>query len=860
VLRLLFRTAMPVGSPKGTARVPFTFAAFPRDGRDCRGVVLSAAMMHTPAWIRETSPPYGAPPAPSPAEVARELVDAWHALSRAESAVALGEGDTLRLVADQRLHLRLGFSSFHDFSVDAAEMPASTAKRRVALSRLASECPPLRDALLDGTVSPCQALALRPIVTAESASWWIAVAARSTVTELRAAVRQALTVEEVSSPESAPDQSPSPAATGSTTSSSASDSFDHEPEGKRVSIVAPIAARLAFEQGLEAARKVLGYDAPRHVCVAAMLAEVAGDGLTGESTASADRDSSALTGPQSASQATSSHDASLSGRSPDSGPVSSRDSVMKAVPGYMRASLKQARRTIEHAYEQLDSFRELLEEAPTEADAADPASLVERLEEIRALSAPIHVLSLRVLLHLEDVSAARYLGVRTQDALAETHLRLSPRTFRQLMAEAWQMKRRPELETAYLSGRVGVSRLRLLGSIESRRLKTFLARARRITLRQLKRELRFHEKLVVLRDQLQRERSAQERFAERHEDVARGARPDPNHDCKDRPPVLVLSDFDLDPLSGQDLDVKLACILLQHGHLAQELEQNLTRPALCTADETASLIAKAKTLASPSGREYGQRGLNLNDELDGSGRCARDGAGRRARSEGDARASREGGCAGGAAYDHIAGDEFEIYQRDPAANPALMRLLETLVDLALLSVCDDSVLVGSQVYPRGRQSLNLEGDFCRISFWAPDPVIEDLNHFLDNIRQRVGPLPAWAALMLLVRDATDVWKQVDRKKKPQFWRIFERDDYLCQTPACSKRADLHGHHIRFRAHGGSDDPSNLVSACYGHHQQGVHDGHLRCTGDANRILRWVLGPRAKRGGPFRVYYGDLRVI
>ena len=67
-------------------------------------------------WVRETSPPYGAPPACSPLEVAQELLAAWHALARAESAVTLAEGDTLRLVSDQRLHLRLGFSTFHDFA------------------------------------------------------------------------------------------------------------------------------------------------------------------------------------------------------------------------------------------------------------------------------------------------------------------------------------------------------------------------------------------------------------------------------------------------------------------------------------------------------------------------------------------------------------------------------------------------------------------------------------------------------------------------------------------------------------------------------------------------------------------------
>jgi hypothetical protein len=156
--------------------------------------------------------------------------------------------------------------------------------------------------------------------------------------------------------------------------------------------------------------------------------------------------------------------------------------------------------------------------------------------------------------------------------------------------------------------------------------------------------------------------------------------------------------------------------------------------------------------------------------------------------------------------------------------------------------------------------LNLEGDFCQISFWAPDPVIEDLNHFLHNLRERRGPLPAWASLMILIREAVDVWKQVDRTtKKPQFWRIFERDEYRCQVPGCTRRAELQGHHIIFRSQGGSDDPSNLVAVCYAHHQQGVHDGHLRCAGNANHRLRWVLGPRGKHGSAFRVYQGDLRV-
>jgi hypothetical protein len=338
----------------------------------------------------------------------------------------------------------------------------------------------------------------------------------------------------------------------------------------------------------------------------------------------------------------------------------------------------------------------------------------------------------------------------------------------------------------------------------------------------------------------------------------------------------------------------LACILLQHGHVAHELEKQLTRPGLCTAEEAAALIARARALASRtsmSGRtdmtghpnraddqpgDYadGRAGDRSGDHADQSGEQsgddhANDQSGEQSGDDhangqpGDDDANDQSGEQfGDHAYEQSGdhSDEYEILQRDPAANPALMRRLEVLTDLALLAVCDDSVLVGSEVYPRGRQSLNLDGDFRRISFWAPDAVIEDLNRYLDNLRERTGPLPVWASLMILVRDAVDVWKQVDRKKKkPQFWRVFERDDYRCQIPTCSKRADMHGHHVVFRSHGGSDDPSNVVSACYGHHKQGVHEGHIRCTGNANHGLRWVLGPRAKHGGPFRIYQGDLRI-
>ncbi len=58
--------------------------------------------------------------------------------------------------------------------------------------------------------------------------------------------------------------------------------------------------------------------------------------------------------------------------------------------------------------------------------------------------------------------------------------------------------------------------------------------------------------------------------------------------------------------------------------------------------------------------------------------------------------------------------------------------------------------------------------------------------------------------------------------------------------------NLHAHHIRFRSHGGSDDPSNLVSLCAFHHQRGVHGGTVRCSGRAPHALTFALGLRGER--------------
>lgn len=55
--------------------------------------------------------------------------------------------------------------------------------------------------------------------------------------------------------------------------------------------------------------------------------------------------------------------------------------------------------------------------------------------------------------------------------------------------------------------------------------------------------------------------------------------------------------------------------------------------------------------------------------------------------------------------------------------------------------------------------------------------------------------------------------------------VLHRDGHKCQAgrKGCSNK--LHVHHIKFRSHGGSDRPNNLITLCEKHHYQ-LHEGNL----------------------------------
>ncbi|MDQ7825907.1 MAG: HNH endonuclease signature motif containing protein [Candidatus Eremiobacteraeota bacterium] len=77
-------------------------------------------------------------------------------------------------------------------------------------------------------------------------------------------------------------------------------------------------------------------------------------------------------------------------------------------------------------------------------------------------------------------------------------------------------------------------------------------------------------------------------------------------------------------------------------------------------------------------------------------------------------------------------------------------------------------------------------------------------------------------------------------------RVLARDRYQCQAPGCRCRRNLHGHHIRYRSHGGPTIESNLITLCRAHHLRCLHEGHLVIRGTAPHGLT-IIFPRGGRG-------------
>ncbi|MGH9749192.1 MAG: hypothetical protein ACRD6R_04630, partial [Candidatus Polarisedimenticolia bacterium] len=147
----------------------------------------------------------------------------------------------------------------------------------------------------------------------------------------------------------------------------------------------------------------------------------------------------------------------------------------------------------------------------------------------------------------------------------------------------------------------------------------------------------------------------------------------------------------------------------------------------------------------------------------------------------------------------------------------------------------------------------------RISFWCPLDVASLWDSALRSCRAAAGrKLEDWECFLLFLQAMRDTWENQEDPHWRRRYRIFERDGWRCKAPGCTSRSGLNEHHITFRSRQGGDDAPNLVTLCVGHHQQGLHQNHIRCFGSAPDALWWDLGVRPGRE-PLARYFGDRLV-
>ncbi len=76
--------------------------------------------------------------------------------------------------------------------------------------------------------------------------------------------------------------------------------------------------------------------------------------------------------------------------------------------------------------------------------------------------------------------------------------------------------------------------------------------------------------------------------------------------------------------------------------------------------------------------------------------------------------------------------------------------------------------------------------------------------------------------------------------------VIARDGGMCAVRGCRSRHRLQVHHILPRAAGGTDDPGNLVTLCWFHHQVVVHGYGYRIDPDSPPRRRRLVAPPGQR--------------
>ncbi len=253
---------------------------------------------------------------------------------------------------------------------------------------------------------------------------------------------------------------------------------DEDDPGAVVSFRGPISAALLWDLTIDKARRVIGSDAPVHVCVEAILAEalpglpdpdrILGEALPDETPAgeSCDHAGRPMERPL----------------DPAGGPLGpDAFEALPPIPMVPLEALERARRDLVEASELLEDVAGLLcEGRPAGTGAIEPGGAAGHMapreaflqvKQIQRLLRPLRAWTARLVRDLRDIHGFRCFGYRSFAEFAALELRMSVRSAQRLRAEADLFQDRPELEQAYGAGQIGICSAQLIDGIATRAAK-----------------------------------------------------------------------------------------------------------------------------------------------------------------------------------------------------------------------------------------------------------------------------------------------------------------------------------------------------------------------------------------------------
>jgi hypothetical protein len=138
-----------------------------------------------------------------------------------------------------------------------------------------------------------------------------------------------------------------------------------------------------------------------------------------------------------------------------------------------------------------------------------------------------------------------------------------------------------------------------------------------------------------------------------------------------------------------------------------------------------------------------------------------------------------------------------------------------------------------EIGSRGREALRL-----RVS-----PEIRAMYRGLERLYLRHRPSTA-SFLRFACLAVIEQWAHA--RPDYAYAHIYLRDGLRCTSPVCSRR-DVTPHHTRFRAHGGSDEDTNVTALCVWCHLRGVHEGRIAVAGEAPDLSWRIAGHTVVQG-------------